>query len=224
MTDARHTPDREDDDLLKHVRQHRTAEPPASLDAFILATARRETPAPKPGLWQRWLQACQRPRWQVAFASLTGVALMLVMVQRSPEPPLSYEFAPEARRSAPPAAKRQAAEIATPRAQPQSVPSAPAGALSAPAPAAPVTSFVQPAQRESINAEREEKAAEPMADEARVSKRAAAPRGTLDEGLREVLRLRDAGQTQAADARLEALHKRFPKEDLAARLEALRTP
>ncbi|WP_347903129.1 hypothetical protein [Pseudomonas purpurea] len=219
MTDARHTPDREDDDLLKHVRQHRTAEPPASLDALILATARRETPVPKPGLWQRWLHACQRPRWQVAFASLTGVALMLVMVQRSPEPPQPYEFAPEATRSAPPAAKREAAEMASPPA-----PSAPAGALSAPAPAAPVASFAQPAQRESISAEYEKKAAEPMADEVHVSKRAAAPLATLDQGLREVLRLREAGQTQAADARLAALHKRFPKEDLEARLEALRTP
>lgn len=83
MTDSRHTPD-PDDVLLQHFRQHSTGEPPASLDAFILNTARREAPAPQPNLWQRWLQACQRPRWQMAFATVAGVALMIGVVMRSP--------------------------------------------------------------------------------------------------------------------------------------------
>ena len=38
MTDSRYTPD-PDDLLIQHVRQHSRGEPPASLDAFILATA-----------------------------------------------------------------------------------------------------------------------------------------------------------------------------------------
>ena len=85
MTDSRHTPD-SDDVLLQHMRQHSTGEPPASLDAFILATARREAPAPQPSLWQRWLQACQRPRWQMAFATVAGLALMIGVVMREPVP------------------------------------------------------------------------------------------------------------------------------------------
>lgn len=85
MTDSRHTPD-PDDVLLQHFRQHSTGEPPASLDAFILNAARREAPAPQPNLWQRWLQACQRPRWQMAFATVAGVALMIGVVMRSPVP------------------------------------------------------------------------------------------------------------------------------------------
>lgn len=81
MTDSRHTPD---DALLQHYRQHSTGEPPASLDAFILNAARREAPQPQPSLWQRWLQACQRPRWQMAFATVAGLALMIGVVMRSP--------------------------------------------------------------------------------------------------------------------------------------------
>ena len=75
MTDSRHTPD---DDLIQHFRQHSTGEPPASLDAFILNAARREAPAPQPSLWQRWLHACQRPRWQMAFATVAGVAKVVM--------------------------------------------------------------------------------------------------------------------------------------------------
>ena len=85
MTDSRHTPD-PDDVLLQHMRQHSTGEPPASLDAFILNAARREAPAPQPNLWQRWLHACQRPRWQMAFATVAGLALMVGVVTRSPVP------------------------------------------------------------------------------------------------------------------------------------------
>ncbi|WLG90674.1 hypothetical protein [Pseudomonas cucumis] len=196
MTDAKQTPPSPDDEVLKHFRDHSSGEPPAHLDAFILATAHREAPKPKPNLWQRWLRACQQPRWQVAFASLVGVALMLALVQRSPEQLPSYDFAPAPKASAP-LAKPEAA----------------ARSQAAPAPAAPMADFAAPMQRESINSE--------MADEAKLSKRAAAPVKSLDDQLREVIRLQDAGQTQAAEALMTTLHKRFPKENLAAKLKEL---
>ena len=196
MTDAKQTPPSPDDEVLKHFRDHSSGEPPAHLDAFILATAHREAPTPKPNLWQRWLRACQQPRWQVAFASLVGVALMLALVQRTPEQLPSYDFAPAPKAFAP-AAKQEAAV----RSQ------------AAPAPAAPMAEFSAPMQRESINSE--------MADEAKLSKRAATPVKSLDDQLREVIRLQDAGQTQAAEALMTTLHKRFPKENLAARLKDL---
>ena len=157
-------------------------------------------PAPKPNLWQRWLQACQKPRWQVAFASLVGVALMLALVQRTPEQVPSYDFAPAPKMSAP-VAKKEAAQA--PPSAARSL-AAPAGALSAPVPAAPMADFAAPAQNESINAE--------MADEAKVSKRAAAPVKTLDEQLHEVLRLQNAGQTKAADDLMAALINAFPRK------------
>ncbi|WLG85114.1 hypothetical protein PSH97_00855 [Pseudomonas cucumis] len=196
MTDAKQTPSSPDDEVLKHYRDRSSGEPPAHLDAFILATAHREAPKPKPNLWQRWLRACQQPRWQVAFASLVGVALMLALVQRTPEQLPSYDFAPAPKASAP-LAKPEAA----------------ARSQAAPAPAAPMADFAAPMQRESINSE--------MADEAKLSKRAAAPVKSLDDQLREVIRLQDAGQTQAAEALMTTLHKRFPKENLAAKLKEL---
>ena len=195
MTDARKTPD---DEMLQHFREHSTSEPPSHLDAFILAAAQREVPAPKPNLWQRWVQACQKPRWQVAFASLVGVALMLALVQRTPEQVPSYDFAPKA---SAPVAKKEAAQA------PSSV------ARSLAAPAAPMADFAAPAQSESISVE--------MAEEAKVSKRAAAPVKTLDEQLLEVVRLQNAGQAREADELLATLHKRFPKESLTARLKEL---
>jgi len=195
MTDSRHIP-APDDVLLQHMRQHSTGEPPTSLDAFILATARREAPAPQPSLWQRWLQACQRPRWQMAFATVAGLALMIGVVMREPVPQPQIATATfsalheEAARPAPPA-------------------------MSAPAPMA--RSAIAP-QAESAQVMGS------MADEstAKLSKRAPVALPELEEGLEEIVRLRAAGESKAADEKLLALHKRFPGEDLPALLEALR--
>ncbi|RON44394.1 hypothetical protein [Pseudomonas frederiksbergensis] len=204
MTDARKTPV---DPVIEHFREHGSDGPPSHLDAFILATAHREAPVRKPSLWQRWVQACQKPRWQVAFASLVGVALMLALVQRTPEQEPQFDSTPAPKTSSFAAKKEAPAPIA------RSL-SAPAGALSAPAPAAPIADYAAPAQSESINAE--------MADEAKVSKRAAAPVKTLDDQLREVLRLQNTGQTQAAADLMKTLHKRYPNENLTTRLKALK--
>ncbi|VVO12249.1 hypothetical protein PS718_03526 [Pseudomonas fluorescens] len=193
MNDARQTPE---DPVIKHVREQHNAEPPTDLDAFILNAALREGPTVKSSLWQRWLDACRKPRWQVAFASLVGVALMLSLVQRAPEPQQQFDFAPAAKPAAP-LARKQAPEAL----------SAPAGAMSAPA---PMAEMAAPMQSESIHA-----------DEAKVSKRAAAPANRLDEQLREVLRLRESGQAQAADSLFNNLHKRYPNADLDARLKQI---
>lgn len=198
MTDARPTPEEQ---MLKHVREQHNAEPPSHLDALILNVARRETPAPRQSLWQRWLKACQQPRYQVAFASLVGIALMLSLVQRVPEPVAQFDFAPAAKPAAPVARSL----------------SAPAGALSAPAPAmapAPMAEMAAPMQSESISAD--------TADDAKVSKRAAAPVNGLDAQLREVLRLRESGQSQSADSLFNNLHKRYPNVNLDLRLEKIR--
>lgn len=208
MTDAKRTAQ---DQLLEHYREHGSGEPPAHLDAFILAAAQREVPTPKPGLWQRWIRACQQPRWQVAFASLVGVGLMLALVQRAPESVPSYDFAPAPKAAAPLAKKeaKQKAELASP-ATARAL-TAPAGAM--PAPAAPMAESAAPAQRESFSAD--------MADEAKASKRATAPAKSLDEQLREVIHLQKAGKTQAADKLLADLQKRFPKENLGNRLKEM---
>ncbi|QJI14840.1 hypothetical protein HKK58_20580 [Pseudomonas sp. ADAK22] len=191
MTDPRQTPD---DALLQHFRQHSLGEPPASLDAFILATARREAPTPPPSLWQRWLNACRQPRWQMAFATVAGVALMIGVVMRSPVPPPEISTATF---SAPhPQAARPVVQ-----------------AYSAPAPMTRMA-VAPPVQAEVAGA---------MADEpaAKLSKRASVALPSLEQGLQEIVDLRLAGESKAADVKLRELHKRFPKEDLPARLEAL---
>jgi hypothetical protein len=191
MIDSRNTPD-SDDELFQHYRQHSSVEPPASLDAFILNAARREAPAPQPNLWQRWLQACQRPRWQMAFATVAGLALMIGVVMRSPvpQPDISTATFSALHEQAPP-------------------PAAPA--MSAPAPVARMAAAPQ-AERAQVMGS--------MADEssAKLSKRAPV---TLQEGLQDIVNLRMAGQTKAADEQLLVLHERFPQEDLPALLEAL---
>ncbi|ROM43533.1 hypothetical protein BK648_16590 [Pseudomonas poae] len=117
MTDSRHTPD-SDDALTRHFRQHSTGEPPASLDAFILATARREAPAPKLSLWQRWGRACRQPRWQMAFATVAGVALMLGVVMRTNE----LDPGPQGRLAAPATFSAPAPMSAPPQAESYSAP------------------------------------------------------------------------------------------------------
>ncbi len=199
MTDTRQTPEEQ---LLKHYREQQHGEPPATLDALIISAAHRQVPTPKPSLWKRWLKVCQTPRYQVAFASLVGIALMLTMVQRAPEPVAHYDFAPAANPAAP-LARKEAVESRRL--------SAPAGALSAPA---PMAEMAAPMQSESISAD--------GADEAKASKRAAAPANGLDEQLREVLRLRESGQSQAADTLYNNLHKRYPSVNLDLRLEQIR--
>ena len=195
MTDSRHPQD-SDDVLIQHLRQHSTGEPPASLDAFILATARREAPAPQPSLWQRWLHACQRPRWQMAFATVAGLALMIGVVTRTPVPQ------PEI-------------STATFSALHEETASPPPPAMSAPAPVARMAAAPQAESAQVTGS---------MADEspAKLSKRAPVALPSLEQGLREIVRLRDARQSKAADEKLLELHERFPEEDLPARLEALK--
>ncbi|NMZ52006.1 hypothetical protein [Pseudomonas poae] len=193
MTDKRAKPD--PDDLLQHYRQHSPGEPPAALDAFILDTARREAPAPQMRVWQRWRNICKQPRWQMAFATVAGLALMIGVVTRLPVP--QPEISTATFSAAPP---------------PQ--------AFSVPAPAPIARMAVAPkADRTPIQAE----IAGSLADEsaAKLSKRAPVVLPSLEEKLQEIVRLREAGETRAADEKLLMLHERFPEEDLPARLEAL---
>ena len=199
MNDSRHDPDT-DDGLIQHFRQHSSGEPPASLDAFILNAARREAPAPQPSLWQRWLQACQRPRWQMALATVAGVALMIGVVMRSPVPQPEISTATF---SAP-----RHEEAAHPAPQ----------AFSAPAPMARMATAPR-AESAPAQAEIADVMAAPPA--AKLSKAAPVALPSLEQELQAIVKLREAGDTKAADEKLLALHKRFPNEDLPARLEVL---
>eukprot|EP01034_Spumella_vulgaris_P012676 gene12676-16141_t len=136
----------------------------------ILAAARREAPAPGPNLWQRWLQACQRPRWQMAFATVAGVALMIGVVMRSPVPDIDLPEAAEYAAAPPPQA------------------------LSAPAAPAPMARMAMAPQADSASVQAEMAAV--MADEpvAKMSKQIAAKPQSLEQGLEEIVHLREAGE------------------------------
>lgn len=205
MTDLRHTHEPDDETLVKHFRQQSSAEPSASLDALILAAARRQAPTPRPSLWQRWLKVCQRPRLQLAFATVAGVALMIGLVLRSPVPEPARSLIPYD--SLPQAMLAQPISYSAER-------HAPVQALSAPAAPAPAP---RPIQAEHFDAELN--AGRNLETMAKTSKRA--PVETLEQGLREIVRLRDAGEAQAADQKLLILYQRFPGENLPALIEAL---
>jgi len=194
MTDSRNPQDPNDDVLLQHFRQHTRGEPPASLDAFILAAAHREAPVRQPSVWQRWLQACQRPRLQMAFATVAGVALLIGVVMRAPVP--TPELSTAEYSANPPALARPAPTLAAP---------------------APMARFAMAPQADSAQVQAE------VADApvAKMSQQMAVALPSLEQGLQEILRLRQAGEAKAADEMLLALHKRFPEEDLPAQLEAL---
>ncbi|WP_409284644.1 hypothetical protein [Pseudomonas protegens] len=225
MTDARQTPSPEEQ-MLAHIRQHSAQQPPAHLDALILATARREAPAPKPSLWQRWMRACQRPRYQLAFASLFGVALVIGLLRPSPEhypqeqafvpAPAPAPAAPMARQAAPHSAELAGALSAAEPAAPSPI-----------APAAPVGSFAALPEMQASADAAPPAMAKPRAESSKLAKRMSAPVEPraikrLDEQLQAVLRLWEGGQSREAAELLLQLHEQYPKEDLDARLQALR--
>ncbi|WP_404938019.1 hypothetical protein P7C00_01330 [Pseudomonas sp. JDS08PS003] len=224
MTDARQTPSAEEQ-MLAHIREHSAQEPPAHLDAMILATACREAPAPKPSLWQRWMRACQRPRYQLAFASLFGVALVIGLLRPSAQHyPQEQAFVPEPA----PAPAAPMARLAAHSTELAGALSAPAPAAPAPMdPAAPVGSFAAAPQMEAFSDQAPPAMAKPRAESSKMAKRMSAavePRTIqrLDEQLQTVLRLWDDGQSREAAELLLQLHEKYPQEDLDARLQALR--
>jgi len=128
---------------------------------------------------------------------VAGVALLIGVVMRSPVPDLNLPEATQYAAAPPPPA------------------------LSAPAAPAPMARMAMAPQADSTPVQAEMASA--MADEpvAKMSKQMSAKPQSLEQGLEEIVRLREVGESRAADEKLLALHKRFPEENLPARLEAL---
>lgn len=236
-------PRREDElerQLLAHFRAHGEGEPSAELDARILAAAREAVRPPVPSLGQRlhaWLFGPGgRQRWSVAFAGLAclGVGVSLTFQNLDRQPP-EYAVAPAPAmapaapaplaRSAPAPDAGYSAEPAAPPMQAFSAP-APAAEMKKAAPqfeSAPVAALADSATADARIAEQARLAAdEAFPPAAKLAKPVAAPlEPALQQGLREVLELRHQGQVKAADERLEALRKAYPRQDLDALLKAL---
>ncbi|MGP6270212.1 hypothetical protein ACQUY0_28885, partial [Pseudomonas paraeruginosa] len=85
MNPQKHSASVAEEQMLAHFRAHAPQQPAPALDQAILAAARRQAAHAEPARswWRRWLEATRRPRWQAAFASLLGVALVLGLVSRN---------------------------------------------------------------------------------------------------------------------------------------------
>ncbi|NPX99239.1 anti-sigma factor SbrR, partial [Pseudomonas aeruginosa] len=85
MNPQKHSASVAEEQMLAHFRAHASQQPAPALDQAILAAARRQAAHVEPARswWRRWLEASRRPRWQAAFASLLGVALVLGLVSHN---------------------------------------------------------------------------------------------------------------------------------------------
>ncbi|TBU72911.1 hypothetical protein [Phytopseudomonas daroniae] len=104
MNDHPHDLERDDEYLLRHVREHKREQPSAALDARILAAATEAAAARRPqteSAWQRlqnWLAgASGRGRWSAAFGCLAVLGLGLGLSLKTLEQvPPSYDAPPAA--------------------------------------------------------------------------------------------------------------------------------
>lgn len=205
----------EDETLLQRYREQGTAQPPAAMDARILAAARQAVAPRRLSVLTRlghWLtRASLAQRSSLAFGSLASAALALGLVWQGVQLPAPEGFgdrvvsvaapaspAPSAPASAPVELSREMRE----RRSPAPRAAAPMEAMSAkPAPSA--ARSVAPMDESAADAERPAVKA-------------------LDVGLREVLQLRAEGRDAAATLRLQQLGEQYPGAALQQRLDELR--
>ncbi|TBU86454.1 hypothetical protein [Phytopseudomonas dryadis] len=202
MNEQRHSPEHDDQQVLRHVREHTRAQPSAAMDARILAAAASQRPKAA-GLGERvhgWLFGSgSRGRWSAAFGCVAllglGLGLSLKTLQDvpttydAPAPMLQRQVMPAPIHSAPSQESRARASN---------------GAIPESAPLA-------------------EQATEAPKIVARMAAPQALPlsKEVLD-ALQDIARLRERGQDDAAAEQVEALRRRYPDLDIEAELLRLR--
>ena len=205
----------EDETLLQRYREQGTAQPPAAMDARILAAARQAVAPRRLSVLTRlghWLtRASLAQRSSLAFGSLASAALALGLVWQSVQLPAPEGFGDRVvsvAAPAPPAPSASASALVElsremrERRSPAPRAAAPMEAMSAkPAPSA--ARSVAPMDESTADAERPAVKA-------------------LDVGLREVLQLRAEGRDAAATLRLQQLGEQYPGAALQQRLDELR--
>ncbi|MEB6159009.1 anti-sigma factor SbrR [Pseudomonas aeruginosa] len=247
MNPQKHSASVAEEQMLAHFRAHTPQQPVPALDQAILAAARRQAAHVEPARswWRRWLEASRRPRWQAAFASLLGVALVLGLGL------VSHNVLDDAERPAPPevafsdvplrdgvtgaaTAKRAMRAPAAPAplssemSEPPALLASYASSGEAPqlmaeaAPPAPAALADRPPAQAAQQAKVQAELAGDFVAQARGKAVAVKPE-VLDEALGAVLALREQGKTEQAATQLAELQKRFPGENLLERLERLAT-
>lgn len=205
----------EERQLLEHFRDHQVEQPPAALDARILAAAAAQVRQPQARGWtarlQAWLFGGVRLRWSLALGSIAALGLGLGLSLRTLEQaPARYDSpmpaAPALQRYAAPAPQENKAMAESAR------PAEPAASVmadsAAPAPEAAEALAPSLGKRAVARAKGE---AAPRPDE-------------LHEALQQLLQLRESGQRVQAAERLDALQRRYPQVDIEAQLQRLRIP
>ncbi|NMZ57578.1 hypothetical protein [Pseudomonas nitroreducens] len=217
--------DPHEQELLELYRRHSEAQPPAQLDARILAAARAAVQQKPPSFAQRlhqWLLgAGSRQRWGVAVAGLAtlgiGLSLTLRTFEDAPErfdapvsPAMMRAPAP-APAMAPPAVPAAAPLVAEPRMAAPQMDSAAAGAsvqeLAKPAPMS--KKMAAAAARDEVRASADAQARSGVAAEGKLQAFAE----EADEPRASLLHLRDLqgkGRKEEAEQVRESLRQRFP--------------
>ncbi|HHW2561574.1 TPA: hypothetical protein ACUUE8_000999 [Pseudomonas aeruginosa] len=210
MNPQKHSASVAEEQMLAHFRAHAPQQPAPALDQAILAAARRQAAHVEPARswWRRWLEASRRPRWQAAFASLLGVALVLGLVSHNVLDDAERQARPEVAFSDVPLRDGVAGAAAAKRAMR--------------APAAPAALADRPPAQAAQQAKVQAALAGDFVAQARGKAVAVKPE-VLDEALGAVLALREQGKTEQAATQLAELQKRFPGENLVERLERLAT-
>ncbi|EAZ59000.1 hypothetical protein PA2G_02260 [Pseudomonas aeruginosa 2192] len=242
MNPQKHSASVAEEQMLAHFRAHAPQQPAPALDQAILAAARRQAAHVEPARswWRRWLEASRRPRWQAAFASLLGVALVLGLVSHNVLDDAERQARPEVAFSDVPLRDGVAGAAAAKRAM--RAPAAPAplsGEMSEPP--ALLASYASSGEAPQLMAEAAPPAPAALADRPPAQPRSSEVSGAgrrlrrpgrarrcvkpevLDEALGAVLALREQGKTEQAATQLAELQKRFPGENLVERLERLAT-
>lgn len=198
--------------LLQHFREHQGDEPPAALDARILAAAAAQArqQGQRAHGWARlhaWLfGGAARVRWSLALGSVAVLGLGLGLSLRTLEPtPAGYDSplpaAPVLQRYAAPAQEKKAMAESSRLSEPA------AGVTADSAAALPEAAA--PSQASGGSA-------------ARAKAEAAAPLPeALPEALRHILQLRRNGREEAAAEQRDALQQRYPHLDIEAQLKLL---
>ncbi|MCS8260656.1 anti-sigma factor SbrR [Pseudomonas aeruginosa] len=240
MNPQKHSASVAEEQMLAHFRAHAPQQPAPALDQAILAAARRQAAHVEPARswWRRWLEASRRPRWQAAFASLLGVALVLGLVshnvlddaERQARPEVAFSDVPLRDGVAGAAAATPAAPapLSGEMSEPPALLASYASSGEAPqlmaeaAPPAPAALADRPPAQAAQQAKVQAALAGNFVAQARGKAVAVKPE-VLDEALGAVLALREQGKTEQAATQLAELQKRFPGENLVERLERLAT-
>lgn len=193
MNDRSHHFERDDEPLLRHMREHDRAQPSSALDARVLAAAADAARAPSasaPGVWQRLLNGMEgapgRRRWSAAFGCLALLGLGLGLTFNTlDQVPQGYD--------APPATLQRQAPAPM--------------ALQAPPNPAASSVMAESAEAPRVVARMAAKVA-PLSEEVLVA-------------LREIAELQVRGDGEEVDQRITRLKAEYPGLDIEAELARL---